>query len=311
MRVIAASSLTRRFGARVVVDRLSLTVARAEIVALLGPNGAGKTTTIRMLAGLIAPTGGTVVIEGVQMTRATGGLLRRRIGLLTETPGLWDRLTVRENLQIYAGLYGLARPSASVDRVLESFDLADRSSSRATELSKGMRQKVALARAFLHDPDVFLLDEPTSSLDPETTRTVRQMLEERRAAGCAVLVSTHNLDEADRIADRIAVLDVGLLALDKPDALRRRLTTGRTIVRIAGEAGRYLPAARSFDPQATADGPLVTLRIGDPDRDTPTLVRTFVAAGADILEVRPEVPALEDVYLHLVGDDGRHSRRGP
>jgi ABC-2 type transport system ATP-binding protein len=195
--VISACGLTRKYGARVAVDEICLDVSHGEIVALLGPNGAGKTTTMRMLGGLIAPTSGTVTIDGVVMTRATGSALRARIGFLTEAPGLWDRLTVRENLRTYAALYALAEPNRVVESALDAFGLGSHASVRAAELSKGLRQKVALARALLHAPQVLLLDEPTSGLDPEMTRSVRGMLEEHRRAGCAVLVSTHNLDEAE------------------------------------------------------------------------------------------------------------------
>lgn len=301
--MIAATHLTRCFAGRPVVDDVSLEVGRSEIVALLGPNGAGKSTTLRLLAGLIAPTAGSVAIDGVRLTRATGSALRRKIGFLTEVPGLWDRLTVRENLSIYADLYGLDRADAVIDRLLDVFELSDRANTRAAELSKGMRQKVALARALLHQPEVLLLDEPTSGLDLEITRGVRQLLEERRAAGCAILVSTHNLDEAERLADRIAVLQQRLIALDSPASLRRRLTRGRIIVRVAGTASDTFEIARRFDANVTSDGQTLALGLTEPERDTPALVRALVEAGADILEVRPEVPALEDVYLHLVGDD--------
>ena len=172
--MISARSLSRRFGSRIAVDDVRFDVARGEIVALLGPNGAGKTTTMRMLAGLIAPTSGTVAIDGVGWDAATGSALRSRIGFLTESPGLWDRLTVRENLRIYAGLYGLAGPVTPWIRALETFGLAPYASTRAAELSKGSRQKVALARALLHEPGILLLDEPTSGLDPEVTRSVRE-----------------------------------------------------------------------------------------------------------------------------------------
>jgi ABC-2 type transport system ATP-binding protein len=300
--MIVASHLTRRFGPRVVVDDVSFEVGRSEIVALLGPNGAGKTTTMRMLAGLIAPSAGHVAIAGVNLTRATGGHLRSRIGFLTESPGLWDRLTVRENLRVYADLYGLQSPARAVDRVLDLFELADHASARAAELSKGMRQKVALGRALLHEPGILILDEPTSGLDPEITRSVRRMLEEQRAAGRAVLVSTHNLDEAERLADRVAVLHGRLIALDRPATLRRRLTTGRLIVRVEGEAAPFLDAVRPIDPLTVVDGSRMVLTPADLDRDTPVLVGALVAAGARVLEVRPEVPALEDVYLHLMGD---------
>jgi ABC-2 type transport system ATP-binding protein len=308
--MIAVSGLTRRFGSRIVVNDLTFDVQRGEIVALLGPNGAGKTTTLRMLAGLIAPTRGTVVIDGVRLTRATGTALRRRIGFLTEAPGLWDRLTVRENLRIYAGLYGLTDTERTIDRALELFELADGASARTAELSKGTRQKVALARALLHDPVVLLLDEPTSGLDPEVTRTARRLLEERRAAGCSILVSTHNLDEAERLADRVAVLHERLLALDRPSALRQRLTTGRLVVRVAGDASAFVETARAAIAatnhagaavDVVVDGPTLVLRVSDPERQTPALVSALASAGARILEVRAEMPALEDVYLHLIG----------
>ncbi len=303
--MIAATRLTRRFGSRTVVNDITFAVSRAEIVALLGPNGAGKTTTLRMLAGLIAPTSGSVAIDGVPLTKATGTSLRSRIGFLTEAPGLWDRLTVRENLRIYAGLYGLAHAERTIDRALEMFELTGCRSARAAELSKGMRQKVALARALLHEPAVLLLDEPSSGLDPEVMRMVRRLLEERRAAGCSILVSTHNLDEAERLADRVAVLHERLLAIDRPSALRQRLTTGRLIVRVSGDPSTYIDTVRALGPgftDAAIEGAALILRVADLDRQTPALVAALVADGARILEVRAEIPALEDVYLHLVGD---------
>jgi ABC-2 type transport system ATP-binding protein len=303
--VISARGLSRRFGPRLAVDDLTLEVAQGEIVALLGPNGAGKTTTMRMLAGLIAPTSGSVTIDGMALGRATGSALRSRIGFLTEAPGLWDRLTVRENLRIYAGLYGLAHPHQVVDSTLETFGLVPYGSTRAAELSKGLRQKTALARALLHTPGILLLDEPTSGLDPEVARSVRGMLDERRQAGCAVLVSTHNLDEAERLADRVAVLHTRLLAVDRPAALRQRLTTGRVVARVAGDGAEYLHTARAFDRAASIDEGAIVLTLPHSERDTPAFVRALVAAGADVLEIRPEVPALEDVYLHLMADEAR------
>jgi ABC-2 type transport system ATP-binding protein len=305
--LIAAVNLTRRFGDRVAVDNVSFDVRRGEILALAGPNGAGKTTTLRMLAGLIGPTSGSVSIDGIQLTSSSGGRLRARIGFLTEAPGLWDRLTVRENLSIYAGLYGIAQPAPKVDAVLETFGLSDRSSTRAAELSKGLRQKVALARAWLHAPAVLLLDEPTSGLDPAVTLEFRELLLDRRAAGCAIVVSTHNLDEAERVADRIAFVRQRLLAVDRPDALRQRLTTGRVRIRLASDASPYLGVARRFDDRASVDGATLVLVLGSAARRTPDVVRALAAAGADIVELRPEVPALEDVYLHVVSDEERWS----
>ena len=300
--MIAARGLTRRFGSRTVVDEVSFEVGRAEILALLGPNGAGKTTTLRMLAGLIAASDGSVAIDGITLSPATGTAVRRRIGFLTEAPGLWDRLTVRENLRIYAGLYEITRPDEAIDRALALFELADRGDARTAELSKGMRQKVALARTLLHEPSVLLLDEPTSGLDPEIARSVRELLAERRAAGCTILLSTHNLDEAERLADRVAVLQSRLIALDTPAELRRRLRTGRVIVRLGRDAAPYLEIAKRFDARAFADGLRLAVPLADPERDTPAMVAALVAGGAPVIEVRPEGPDLEEIYHRLVTD---------
>jgi ABC-2 type transport system ATP-binding protein len=299
--MIAATGLTRRFGSRVAVEDVTFGVARSEIVALLGPNGAGKTTTLRMLAGLIAPTAGEITIDSIRLGPRTAGPLRARIGFLTEAPGLWDRLSVRENLRVYARLHGVAHADVAVDRMLDTFGLGSRASARASELSKGMRQKVAVARALLHEPAILLLDEPTSGLDPEITRSVRALLDERRASGCAILVSTHNLDEAERLANRVAVLDRRLLALDSPAVLRQRLMTGRVTVRVGGDAAPLLHIVRTVDPAAVADGSTLTFTVEHGDRDTASIVRGLVLAGADVLEVQPEIPALEDAYMRLVG----------
>jgi ABC-2 type transport system ATP-binding protein len=252
-----------------------------------------------MLGGLISATAGFTAIDGVRLTRSSGAALRSRIGFLTESPGLWDRLTVMENLSFYARLYHLAQPARAIGSLLDRLGLAHTSAQRAAELSKGTRQKVALARALLHNPAILLLDEPTANLDPETTRSVRELLLERRAAGGAILVSTHNLDEAERLADRVAVLHQRLIAIDTASALRQRLMTGRVIVRIRGGAGPFLEGVRAIDDTAAAEGDVLTLA-GSKEDTIPALVRSLVAAGADLLEVRAEIPALEDAYVHLI-----------
>jgi len=296
--MIAATALTRVFSGRTAVDAITFDVRAGEILALLGPNGAGKTTTMRMLAGLIAPTRGSVALDGVELTRATGGKLRARVGFLTESPGLWDRLTVRENLRTFARLFDLADADERISRALDRFELSEHADARAAELSKGMRQKVALVRALLHEPRMLLLDEPTSGLDPAIARSVRQLLEERRAAGCAILVSTHNLDEAERLADRVAVLRRQLLAIDTPSALRQRLTTGRLLVRVEGDPSAFLSTVGAA--RAHIEGTHLVVSLERGEAETPAIVAALVAAGARIVEVRPEMPALEDVYLQLV-----------
>src|SRR5262245_65065612 len=202
--LLHADGLTRTFGARVAVQDLSLSVAAGEIVSLLGPNGAGKTTTLRMLAGLLAPSHGSISIDGrpVSIERTTE--LRRSVGILTEAPGLWEGLSVRLNLLTYARLYGLRDPETSVDEALALVDLSDRADESAGTLSKGLKQRCGLARALVHRPSIVLLDEPTAGLDPAAARQVRDLLSRLRREGKAVLVSTHNLAEAEELSDRIA-----------------------------------------------------------------------------------------------------------
>jgi len=294
---LVASHLTRRFDARVAVDDLSFELAAGEIFALLGPNGAGKTTTLRMLAGLIKPSSGAVRVDG-------------RIGLLTEAPGLWDRLTVERNLLVYARLHGLANPVRAVDETLDLFDIADRKHDRAAQLSKGLKQRVALARALLHRPDVVLLDEPTSGLDPESARTVRDLILRLRDQRRAVLISTHNLDEVQRIADRVAVLSARLIALDTPAALRARLFGCRLLVTLAGDAARFAEVLRPMGSDIRADGRTLSIGVADAERAAPAVVRTLVNAGADVVSMIAEEPPLEDVYLRLLDPSTRAGRPG-
>lgn len=301
--MLTASHLTRRFDTRLAVDDVSFNLARGEIFALLGPNGAGKTTTLRMLAGLIEPTSGTVTINREPLTRRTAAHLRGRIGFLTEAPGLWDRLTVRQNLLVYARLQGLDAPRVVVDRALELFDIGDRASDPAAQLSKGLKQRVALARTLLHNPDIVLLDEPTSGLDPESAREVRGLILRMRDDGRAVLLSTHNLDEVSRIATRVAVLRTTLVALDTPAALRARLFGHRVRITIAQAAERYAQVLCEAGVRTVAvEGS--TLVIDPGHTRTADLVARLVNAGAAVESVIPEEPPLEDVYvklLHLSG----------
>jgi ABC-2 type transport system ATP-binding protein len=303
--LLSASHLTRRFGTRVAVEDVSFDLAPGEIFALLGPNGAGKTTTLRMLAGLIEPSSGTVTVAGEPMMRTSASRLRESIGFLPEASGLWDRLTVRQNLMTYARLYRLAAPGPAVDSALDLFDIRERAGDRTAQLSKGLRQRVALARTLLHDPRIVLLDEPTSALDPESARGVRELVLRLRDEGRAVLLSTHNLDEVERIADRVAVVRSRLIALDTPAALRARLFGERLRVTVASDAGRLAAVLR----RAGSDDVVVSggaLSIGlHRGATTPAIVRRLVEAGADIEAVVPESPPLEEVYLRLLDEESK------
>jgi ABC-2 type transport system ATP-binding protein len=304
--VLAASHLVRRFGARTAVDDVSFEVKAGEVFALLGPNGAGKTTTLRMLGGLILPTSGEVRIDGVAIDRASGPRLRSRIGFLTETPGLWDQLTVAENMAVYARLFGVAGVDAAVERWLRHFELWDRRADRAALLSKGMKQKLALARALVHDPEVVLLDEPTANLDPQTSRGVRDLLLDLRRRGRAVVVSTHNLDEVERVADRVALISTRLVALGEPAVLRRQMFGRRLIVRLAGgsppTADLMALAERNGAQDLRFDDAGMSMVLDDPDVRTPAIVRALVQGGASIRAVFDEQPPLEEVYLRLLSE---------
>jgi ABC-2 type transport system ATP-binding protein len=287
--MLTAHHLTRRFGDRVAVADASFDLRGGEIFALLGPNGAGKTTTLRMLAGLIRPTSGDVQRSG-------------RLGFLTEAPGLWDRLTVRQNLSVYARLHGLPHPGRVVDESLELFGIRERAADFTAQLSKGLKQRVALARTLLHQPDIVLLDEPTSGLDPESARDVRELILRLRSERRAVLLSTHNLDEAERVADRVGVLNTQMVAVDTPAALRARLFGSRLRVRTGQPANAFAQAAEGPGvSDVQADDRVLSMAVDDAPGRAPAIVRRLVAAGADIEQVVTEQPSLEEVYLRLIG----------
>ena len=296
---LTAQHLTRRFGNRLAVDNLSFEFTAGEIFGLLGPNGAGKTTTLRMLAGLIAPTSGSVHIDGEAMTPDAAPRLRARIGFLTEAPGLWDNLTVRENLAVYARLYGIADHDKAVTDALTLFEIADRSQDRTARLSKGLKQRVALARAIVHQPPIVLLDEPTSGLDPESARDVRELIVGMRRQGRAILLCTHNLDEVERVADRVAVLRSRLVAVGSPAELRERLFVPRLRIRLSQPAEPFAAILRSSGlGDVSVDGTSMSLSAGK--RPTPEIVRILVEAGAGIEAVAEEERSLEDVYIKLL-----------
>lgn len=303
--VIVVAHLTRTFEDRTAVDNVSFEIARGEVFGLLGPNGAGKTTTLRMIGGLILPTGGHVTVDGTRIDRANVDRLRQRIGFLTETPGLWEQLTVFANLSTYAKLFAVTHHVAACERLLRRFDLWDRRADRAATLSKGMKQKLALARALVHDPEIVLLDEPTANLDPQTARAVRDLVSELRERGRVVIISTHNLDEVERIATRIALISTRLIAIGEPAALRRSVFGRRVRIALAAvgsTAAALVPVAAALGGlDVSCDGDALNMRLDDPDMQVPRIIAGLVAAGAAIRSAHDEEQSLEDVYIRLLG----------
>lgn len=302
MNAIETSHLTRTFGGRVAVDDLNLVVPSGQVFGFLGPNGAGKTTTARMLCALIAPTRGTATVAGLQLGKDNRAI-RRAVGILTETPGMYDRLSAWQNLVFFAQLYGLARQQVTgqVERYLRRLDLWERRDEKVATFSRGMRQKLAIARALLHEPRVIFLDEPTVGLDPESARIVRDFVKELRAEGRTVFLTTHNLPEAEILCDLIGVFRTRLLRVDSPANLQAAVFGRGTRVRLAGEASSWTALIRAlpFVRDVTAEDSTISVALDDPDVQNPPLVSALVQAGAQIRAVEPIAHSLEEVYLEL------------
>jgi ABC-2 type transport system ATP-binding protein len=299
--MIKTTQLTKRFGDTLAVDQLSLEVREGEVFGFLGPNGAGKTTTVRMLTSLIAPSSGSAVVNGYQVGKEDTNI-RRTVGILTETPGMYDNLSAEYNLMVYANLYEVADPAGQVEKYLRMLGLWERRFDEAGTFSKGMKQKLAIARALLHEPRILFLDEPTAALDPEAARLVRDFISELRREGRTIFLCTHNLDEADRLCDRIGVFKTHLLVVDTPDRLRSQLF-GRKVVfhlRLANENYARLVSELPFVRDAKVIDSKLLVTLDDPDTYNPEIVRKLVEAGAEIQFVGELRHSLEDVYLRLV-----------
>lgn len=299
--MIHTENLTKKFNTTLAVDQLNLDIVEGEVFGFLGPNGAGKTTTVRMLTSLIAPTSGQAVVNGFQV--GTQDIdIRRTVGILTETPGMYDNLSAEFNLEIYANLYEVEDPKGQVEKYLRMLGLWDRRQDEAGSFSKGMKQKLAIARAMLHEPRILFLDEPTAGLDPESARLVRDFITELRSEGRTIFLCTHNLDEADRLCDRIGVFKSRLLVVDTPSNLRASLY-GRKVVFHLGQNRSELVTmvtGLSFVKEAKSIDNKLVVTLENPEKHNPEIIRTLVGAGADIQFVGELRHSLEDVYLQLV-----------
>ena len=303
---VSADHLSKHFGARVAFDDVTFEVGRGEVFGFLGPNGAGKTTTVRALGTLIAPTSGSATVAGIPLTPENGVEIRRRISVMPESPGLYLRHSVIENLQCFAELYEIADPAERIESALRAVNLDDRGTDACGALSKGLRQRVALARALLNDPEVLFLDEPTSGLDPVAAREVHGLIDGLRRRGVTIFLTTHRLEEAERLCDRVAILNTTLRTIGRPDELRDRLFTKTLSVKTRdplGEPDRVfsgLPAVHGW----RQDGPAgYLLAVSDTNLAAPAAVRALVAAGADVLSISESRHTLEDVYLKLIDDE--------
>jgi ABC-2 type transport system ATP-binding protein len=299
--MIETQDLSKRFGDVLAVDRLTLQVSEGEVFGLLGPNGAGKTTTVRMLTALVGPSSGTAAVDG-HVVGQDNAAIRGKVGILTEAPGLYENLSAEFNLRTYADLYDVPDPQAQVAKYLRMLGLWERRGDEVGTFSKGMKQKLAACRALLHEPRVLFLDEPTSALDPEAAHLMRDFIVELRGQGRTIVLCTHNLDEADRLCDRIGVLKTGLLAVDTPARLRAQLFGRKVVVHLRAMGEPYLEAVQAlgFVREAKAVDNMLVLTLDDPEGQNPDVLRALIGAGADVQFVGELRRSLEDVYLTLV-----------
>lgn len=285
----------------IAVEGLTLNVSEGEVFGFLGPNGAGKTTTVRMLTSLIGPSKGTASVNGFTLGKQDRDI-RRTVGILTETPGMYERLSAEMNLKIFAQLYDVEDVAGAVKKYLQMLGLYERRADPVGSFSKGMRQKLAIARAILHEPKVLFLDEPTSGLDPEAAKMVRDFIEGLKEHGRTIFMCTHNLDEADRLCDRIGIFKQRLIAVDTPQALRQQLYGRKVVFHLRELNPQWIQMIKvlPFVDQAEEVNGKLVVSLENPERDNSEIIRMLVSAGADILFVGELRHSLEQIYLEML-----------
>jgi ABC-2 type transport system ATP-binding protein len=302
--MINIENLTKKFAEITAVEGLTFQVEEGEVFGFLGPNGAGKTTTIRMLCCLISKTSGEATIGDYHIGKVIDSLqIRKMIGLVPDNVGLYDDLTAFENLDFYGKLYECPerRRRENIERFLKMLDLWERKDTRAGSFSKGMKQKLALARALVHEPKILFMDEPTANLDPESAKTVRDFIIELKKQGRTIFLNTHNLDEAQRVCDRIGIIKKTLLTIGTPEQLRESLSKPKTVIRLAQVTDSILSTLRKVIPNKieVSDKKLL-IDVTDPDKENPAIIAAITSTGGQVREVTQIVPSLEDVYLQIV-----------
>ena len=304
--MIETSGLTRRFGNITAVDGVDLCIRDGEVFGFIGPNGAGKTTTIRMLTCLIAPTSGTAYVGGLDVASPENAItIRSKIGLLPEMPGLYDTLSANQNLEFYAKLYGVpeAKRAERIRSLLTTLGIWDRRDDIVGKFSKGMRQKIAISRALVHEPEYLFLDEPTSGLDPEASLTVRNYLLDLKKEGRTIFINTHNLDDAERLCDKIGVMKTRMLATGSPEELSRMFWGRTTVLHLRSVTPSMVAAVRSISwvtDVKQIDNKLL-VEVTDPETVNPVIVAEIVRQGGQVEFVNELKRGLEDVYLRLLG----------
>lgn len=312
MSRIETEGLTKYYDSLVAVDHLTFKVKEGEVFGLLGPNGAGKTTTIRILACLISPSEGSAKVSGYKIDKDPLAV-RQTVGILTENPSLYERLTAQENMDFFAEAYNLSEPQEKAKRIrelLEFFDLWERRNDKVATFSKGMKQKLAIARALVHNPPIIFLDEPTAGLDPESAKEVRDLIKMlSRHEKHTILLCTHHLEDAERLCSRVMIINKGKsVVVGTPDELRNRIARKPSVqINLKKVDPKIIEAARrvSHVEQVDVDESDSSLRIvlDDVNESTPAVVKSIVDAGGLVIGVHVLRPSLEEAYLKLIKEE--------
>ncbi len=304
--MIETENLTKKFGDLTAVDGVTLRVEEGEVFGFLGPNGAGKTTTVRMLCCLISKTSGEARIAGYEVGKDADSLkIRKLIGLVPDNVGLYDDLSAYDNLDFYGKLYDCAEAQRkeNIQRFLTMLGLWEKKNFAAGTFSKGMKQKLAIARALIHDPQVLFMDEPTVNLDPESSKTVRDFVLDLKKEKRTIFLNTHNLDEARRICDKIGILNTKLMVMGTPEELERSVSGRKTVIQLEQASNEVLAALRKMPVGNIAvDGNRLTIDVTNPEKENAAIVDAVVRAGGHVQSVTVVGSTLEDAYLKLVRD---------
>ena len=309
MAVIEVENLTKRFDSHFAVNHLNFSIHKGEVFGLLGPNGAGKTTTIRMLASLISCSEGSAKVKGYLIDKDSLKV-RETVGILTENPSLYEKLTAYENMDFFAQAYGLTAPEQKLNRIqemLEFFGLWERRNDKVATFSKGMKQKLAIARALVHNPPILFLDEPTSGLDPESSKEVRDLIAKlSHHEKSTILLSTHHLEDAEKLCNRVMIINKGKsVIVGTPDELRNKISGTPTVeVNLETVNSEFVDAVKKVSEvkQVTVDTEscILIVTLSDAQSGTPKIVRNLVDVEASILGVNIVRPSLEEAYLKLI-----------
>ncbi|MCL5069501.1 MAG: ABC transporter ATP-binding protein [Actinobacteria bacterium] len=301
--MIHVENLTKKFGNITAVDNISFNVQESKIFGFLGPNGAGKTTTLRMLSTLIQPTSGRIIINDHD-SRKNGEYIRSIIGLLTETPGMYEKISAYENLNYFSGFYKIdeQKRKSNIVKFLKMFDLWDRKDSLVSTFSKGMKQKLALARALVHEPKILFLDEPTAALDPESAYLVRNFIESLKNEKTTVFLCTHNLEEASNLSDVVCIIKSKIIKISTLDKLQKNKREKKIEIVFKEDAKKYIGLLKAFKEIESFEFKenKVVFALENPEILNPKIIKLLVDNGSEIIYFNEIKASLEEIYLDLI-----------